>query len=343
MKETTLKEQYWKYGLIISILFLGFLIFKEFVPFLSGLLGACTIYILVRKQMERLTEKRKIRSSIAALLILIEVLLCFLIPAFLLVWLAFGQIERINLDPSQFIASIQHFSDLVTAKTGYNLFSKENINTLVAFSTKMGQGIIGEVSSFIINSVVMIFILFFMLVGRKEMEAYLFDILPFNEKNKKEVLNNINIMVKSNALGIPLLALIQGIVATIGYIIFGVPNPVLLGFLTCFATIIPLVGTSLVWFPSALYLALSGDWVNAIGLAAYALVIISNVDNLFRFMLQKRIANIHPLITVFGVIIGLTLFGFWGVIFGPLLLSMFLLFFNIFKVNYLDKDKETAE
>lgn len=187
----------------------------------------------------------------------------------------------------------------------------------------------------------MLFILYFMLVGREEMEAYIYEIIPFKENDKKEVLSNVKVMVTSNAIGIPLLAIIQGFVATIGYLIFGMPNPIILGFLTCFATIIPLVGTSLVWFPSAVYLALTGDWFNAIGLAIYALLIISNVDNLFRFMLQKKMANIHPLITVFGVVMGLSLFGFWGVIFGPLLLSVFLLCVNIFKKNYLDSDVNT--
>lgn len=71
-------------------------------------------------------------------------------------------------------------------------------------------------------------------------------------------------------------------------------------------------------------------------LAAFALIVITNVDNLARFILQKKIADIHPLITIFGVVIGLSLFGFMGVIFGPLLISIFLLCLNIFKKEYLD-------
>ena len=73
-------------------------------------------------------------------------------------------------------------------------------------------------------------------------------------------------IVRSNAIGIPLQAIIQGGVAMIGYLLFGAPNILMLGFLTCFATIIPMVGTALEWFPVAAYLAISGDWFNAIGL-----------------------------------------------------------------------------
>ena len=126
------------------------------------------------------------------------------------------------------------------------------------------------------------------------------------------------------------------VIALIGYWIFNVPSPFLFGFLTCFATIIPVVGTALVWFPLALYMALTGDWVNALGLTAYALIVVTNVDNLIRFVLQKKMADTHPLITIFGVVIGLPLFGFMGVIFGPLLLSLFFLFVDMFKKEYLD-------
>jgi predicted PurR-regulated permease PerM len=150
-------------------------------------------------------------------------------------------------------------------------------------------------------------------------------------------MDEIKRMVLSNAIGIPLLALIQGLIAFIGYLIFGVPSPLLFGALTCFATIIPLLGTGLVWFPLCLYFVLTGNWVSAIGLALYSLIILTNVDKVIRFILQKKLADTHPLITVFGVIIGLPCLVFGGVIFGPLLLSMFFLLLKIFKPNTSNK------
>ena len=157
------------------------------------------------------------------------------------------------------------------------------------------------------------------------------------------VIHEINMIVRSNAIGIPLLAVIQGGVAMIGYWIFGAPNILFAGFLTCFASIIPMVGTALVWFPIAVYMALIGNWVQAIGLAIYGGAVISQLDNLIRFIIQKKMADIHPLITVFGVVIGLSLFGFMGVIFGPLLLSLFFLFVDMFKRGYLDARGKTTE
>ncbi len=330
------KEKYWRYSLGLLIIFLGIIIFQQSWPYVSGILGAFTIYILVRKQMMFLTEKKRIKKVFAAILILVEVVLCILIPTFLVIWLLLGRLQSMDLHPAGILVTVQDFLNLFQAKTGYDLINQENLSSLTSFITSGVQVVLGQISSFVINAIVLLFILYFMLLSGRQMEAYLYDLLPFNEKNRKNVIYEVKRMVSSNAIGIPLLAIIQGTIAGLGYWIFGAPSPILFGFLTCFATIIPIIGTSLVWFPLALYLGLSGNWGGGIGLAAYALLIISNIDNVIRFMLQKRLADTHPLITVFGVVIGLPLFGFWGVIFGPLLLSIFFLFVNMFKVQYLD-------
>lgn len=330
------KEQYWKYSLIVIILFMGIIIFRQITPFLGGLLGALTIYILVRGQMRYLVEKRKLKRSLSALLITAETIFVFHIPLGLTVWMVVNKLQDINLDPQTYIAPIQQVAEFIKEKTGYDVLGKDTLTFIVSILPRIGQIIMESISSLAINLFVMIFVLYFMLIGGKKMEAYVNDILPFNETNTQEVIHEINMIVRSNAIGIPLLAIIQGGVATIGYLLFGAPNILLLGFLTCFATIIPMVGTALVWFPVAAYLAISGDWFNAIGIAAYGAIVVSQSDNLIRFILQKKMADTHPLITIFGVVIGLPLFGFMGVIFGPLLLALFFLFVDMFKKEYLD-------
>ena len=330
------KEQYWKYSLIVIILFMGIIIFRQITPFLGGLLGALTIYILVRGQMRYLVEKRKLKRSLSALLITAETIFVFLIPLGLTVWMVVNKLQDINLDPQTYIAPLQQVAEFIKEKTGYDVLGKDTLTFIVSILPRIGQIIMESISSLAINLFVMIFVLYFMLIGGKKMEAYVNDILPFNETNTQEVIHEINMIVRSNAIGIPLLAIIQGGVATIGYLLFGAPNILLLGFLTCFATIIPMVGTALVWFPVAAYLAISGDWFNAIGIAAYGAIVVSQSDNLIRFILQKKMADTHPLITIFGVVIGLPLFGFMGVIFGPLLLALFFLFVDMFKKEYLD-------
>ena len=113
--------------------------------------------------------------------------------------------------------------------------------------------------------------------------------------------------------------------------------------LTAFASIIPLVGTALIWIPVSIYFLIMGEWINALILLGYGGIIISQCDNLIRFLLQKKMANIHPLITIFGVVAGLPIFGFMGIIFGPLLVSLFLLFLDMFRKEYLLDGTEEEE
>lgn len=331
----SVKEQYRKYSLITIILGLGLLLFLKMTPFMGGILGACTIYIMVRDQMLYLTQKKKIRKSVTAIILLIEAILCFLVPLSLAVWLLISKLQTVNVDTATFVDTITNLADWIHRKTEYDLLSKENISSIASILPGIGQFLMDGISSFAVNLFVLVFVLYFMLIGGTKMEQYIYELLPFSDSNKKHVMNEINMIVRANAIGIPLLAIIQGAIATLGYYLFDAPSALLFGFLTCFATVIPIVGTTLVWFPLAAYMAISGDWPHAIGLLLYCGLIVTNIDNLIRFILQKKMADTHPLITIFGVVIGLSLFGFMGVIFGPLLISIFILCVNIFKEQYL--------
>lgn len=306
------KEQYWKYSLITIIIGLGIILARQITPFLGGLLGALTIYILVRRQMIYLSEKRKIKRSIAATVITAEAILCFLVPLALVVWLAVVNLQNINLDPQAVIAPFEEAASIIKARTGYNVLSGNSLSFFISSLPRIGQTLMGGISSFIVNMFVLVFVLYFMLIGGKKMEQYVNELLPFNETNTQEIVHEINMIVRSNAIGIPLLAVIQGGVAMLGYWIFDAPNILFSGFLTGFASIIPMAGTALVWIPIAVYMALIGNWFQAIGLVIFGSLVISQLDNLIRFVIQKKMADIHPLITVFGVVIGLSLLDLWG-------------------------------
>ncbi len=337
------EERYWRRSLLMVILVLGIIIFFKILPFLNGILGACTIYILVRKQMFFLTEKKTLNKKLSAFLITSEVVLVFLIPLSLLIWLGITKIQSISFDTQFIMEPLEEMVYLIKLKSGFDILSNESLSFLASLLSKIGERIMTGVSGFTINLIMLIFVLFFLLLGGRKMEKYIKELLPFSNKNKNSLIHNTHLIIRSNAIGIPLLALIQGTIAFIGYSIFNVSSPLLFALLTAFASIIPIVGTSLVWVPCVAYIALHSDWFNAIGLTLYGAIIISQCDNLIRLMLQKKMANIHPLITVFGVIVGLQLFGFVGVIFGPALLSFLILCIDIFKNDYLRHKKEKVK
>jgi predicted PurR-regulated permease PerM len=142
----------------------------------------------------------------------------------------------------------------------------------------------------------------------------------------------------SNVIGSPLLALIQSVAAIIGFYLFGVDEALFWGFMCGFLSFVPFIGSALVYIPiGILMLSLGKQW-QGIATLVYGIVVIGNIDNVMRFVIQKKFADVHPLITVFGVIIGLQLFGLPGLIFGPLMISYFLLGVKIYRKNYLEND-----
>ena len=142
----------------------------------------------------------------------------------------------------------------------------------------------------------------------------------------------------ANAIGIPVVALGQGLVALIGYFIFGAPSPILLFALTAVASMIPIVGAAIVYVPICIFMIAEGQMGTGIGLGIYCLIVVGITDNLLRFTLLKKLENIHPLNTVFGIIMGMNLFGFMGLIFGPIFISFTLLLIQVYRNEFSEED-----
>ena len=130
-----MKEKYWRYSLIVIILLMGVIIFRQITPFMGGLLGALTIYILVRGQMGYLLNKKNMKRSIAALLIIVETILVFLVPVGLTVWLLVDLLKNINLDPQTFIGPIQQTAEAIKTKTGYDVLGNDTLSFLISSTT----------------------------------------------------------------------------------------------------------------------------------------------------------------------------------------------------------------
>jgi len=324
-----------KYILVGFIILLGLLIFKYTRPYMSGFLGAATLYIIVIGQHRYLTQKLNFKKALSAILIVLEVLIFILLPLTGLTFLVLDTFSGITINPEEIMIGVNDFIHSVEEKVGFNLFTPENLLVLSCAGTNILQSLGASIYSFVINIVVILFVLYYMLYSNVEFERAIREILPFKDENKAILAEETRLIIHANAIGIPLMAIIQGFFAYLGYLLFGVDGALLYAILTAFSTILPIVGTMIVWVPLSIGLLIGGDVVNGVGLFIYGLFIIGGVDNVARFLLQKKLADIHPLITVFGVLIGIPMFGFWGVIFGPLILSLFILFFNMYRHEFV--------
>lgn len=325
----------YKYILIGVIILLALIVFKEMRPYVSSFLGASTLYVLLRGQMVYLVERKRWKKSLASTILVFEALLFFLIPLTAFSIMMVDSMSNIKIDPEEILKNFNEWIAIIESKIGYDIITPENLSFLPQIGSTTVQFLASNIYSMLINSIFLMFILYYMFYNYEGFERGFKEILPFKEENKMILGQETKMIIQANAIGIPLLAIIQGGVAFIGYAFLGVEQPLLYAVLTAFSTVIPIVGTMIIWIPLSVMLFVSGDTTNGIILFLYGLLIVGSVDNLARFLLQKQLADIHPLITIFGVMIGIPMFGFWGVIFGPLLLSLLLLFYNMFRHEYI--------
>ena len=325
--------------LLMVIGFLFYLIIQELYVFLPGLMGALTFYILGRERYFKQTEEKKWRPGLTALLIIVMFLLIVAAPIYYAIVLVTPRVGEVFSHTEEFVTGIQAMSDQVKQMTGQELFSVENIGNLQQKLTGYIPTFLNSSAMVLSNLLVMFFVLYFMFTGGRKMEKAVREFIPLHQESVVALAHETRHMVKANAVGIPLISLIQGLFAWLGYLIFGLEDALMWGFLTGIFAFFPIVGTMMIWVPLVIFLYSKGLSTQGTGLLIYSLFVTGNVDYLARVTLMKKIGDVHPLITVFGVIVGLQLFGFMGFIFGPLIFSYAIILVKIYAHEFVDPNK----
>ncbi len=328
--------------LLLLIILLAILLLKQLYIFLPGFLGAITLYILFRETYFNLTIIKKWNRTGTPLLFIFASLVIIALPVYFSIQLLTEKVSAILRDPVELLNGAKIVGQKIFDLTGIQLLTDENLFAFQKKSTAIIPGILNSSASLLSNFAIMFFLLYFLLKSGRQFEKFLNRFIPLKPENVDLLGNETKNMIKANAIGIPLLAIIQGIIATIGYWIFGVKDFALWGFLTGVFSMVPIVGTAVIWLPLTAFLFATNQNGNAVGLLIYAVVLITNIDYVVRLTLLKKFMDMHPLITVFGVIIGIGLFGFWGVIFGPLLISYFIILVKIY-MNEFGKANFTVD
>ena len=320
--------------LLLFIILLGFILFSQLQSFIPALLGAYTLYVLLKKWMYILTGRYKWKKSLAAGLLMFLSFLIILLPIVLLINLMYSKINFAIQHSSDVLNAIEQLIHKYEQKYNIELTSDKNIQQLTNWGTQTLPQILGATFNSITTIAIMYFILYFMLAEGRKMEAALHGWMPLKDENLLLLRRETNSLVYSNAIGIPLIAILQGIIGLIGYLILGVSEPMFWFVITCIASMMPVVGATLAYVPVAILFFAAGMNIKGFIMLAYGFGVISTVDSIFRFWLQKKIGDVHPLITAFGVILGLSLFGFIGLIFGPILISLFILLIKIYENEF---------
>jgi predicted PurR-regulated permease PerM len=236
------------------------------------------------------------------------------------------------------IDNLQLLHNEINERWGYDIFSEEIIVKSINRAGSFLPALLSATGNVAANVVMMICILFFMLKDSILLEGKIENFLPVSKNSISMLKKETSNMVISNAIGIPMIMLGQSSVAALAYWITGAGDPVIWGLLTGIAGLIPVVGTAVVWMPLAANLLIGNHIWQGVTLIILGACLVASIDNVFRMFFLNKYANVHPVVALFGVIAGISLFGFWGVIFGPLLISGFLLLVKIFHCEFLAND-----
>ncbi len=322
--------------LLSLIILLAYLMILQLYVFLPGLLGGITLYILSRNLYFRLIFKKKWKKGWTAFLFILAYLIIIALPIYFSIQMISPKINALINNQEKIIETLKIFSDKITAKTGFKILTEDSARSLSQKITSFVPKILNSSANVLTNLIMLFFLLYYLLVNGKAIERYLVGFIPFKPGNVDKLSKETKVMIRANAIGIPIISIVQGIFAALGYWIFGVDDWALWGFVTGVFAFFPIVGTMIIWIPLVIYMYTSGHHLLATGLAIYSVVVTGNVDYITRLGLMKRLGNVHPMVTVLGVIIGLGLFGFMGLIFGPLLVSYFLIMVKIYMNEFTD-------
>lgn len=322
--------------LVIILILLVWISLQELYIFFPGILGAVTLYILSRGNYFQLVYNRKWKRGRAAGLYILYYLFLLGLPVFLAVTLISPKVNELLNDPTAAMDSIKQAVEQIQQRFNVELISEKSLNTSLEKLTAYVPSVLNSTANLLTNLIIMLFFLYYMLYYGSEMEKTLYRIIPLKDANTSLLASETKKVIKANALGIPLISIIQGLTATLGYFIFGVKEWALWGFLTGVFAFFPVVGTMIIWVPLVIYIYTTGNTGMALGLLVYSVVVTGNVDYVSRITIMRKLGDVHPVVTVLGVIIGLGLFGFVGLIFGPLLVSYIILLFKIYMNEFVE-------
>ncbi|KAA6300130.1 MAG: hypothetical protein EZS26_003725 [Candidatus Ordinivivax streblomastigis] len=321
-------------GFLLLIVGFAWLIFTELRYFVSAFLGGFTFYMILRNPHRLLRQKGWNNTLATSVLIIASLAVLILILG------GIGLILYYKLQyfhPQMFLSTFHDIHGWVNLNWGYDIFSEDVLRNLLAWVSSIIPSILSVSGSVLANAAMMLLVLFFMLQESEAFQSGIEQFLPMSGSNIQMMKQEANSIIVGNAIGIPVVMLGQGITAALAYWILDAGDPVIWGLFTGLFGLIPVIGTGGIWLPMSINLILGDHLWQGIVLLAYGICVISSVDNLVRMVFLKKKANIHPLTTLFGIILGIRLFGFWGIIFGPLLLSSFFLMLKIYKNEFSKK------
>jgi len=327
MDQMTLRK-FSKYFLIIVFIIILVLSFILVRSYLTSVIAAMILAYIFYPIYKKLNTKIKSEDTCSVIMI-IMISLIILVPIFLVINALFR--EAFNF--------VQHFEGLninfiSDYSKQYNIDFSKYLSSTIEFFSKFILDLLSKfflsIPQRILQFFIMLFVMFYSFRDGEKMISKLENLLPLRSQHKKRFFDDFKGVTKGVVYGLVVTGIIQGAIGGVGFYVLGIPNAFLWGLVMAFLSILPVLGPYLVWAPAGVYLLFTGDVTRGIILLIYGALAISSLDNLIRPKIIGSKTKIHPVLVLLGILGGLSLFGFIGVIIGPLILSFLVLFLKMY-------------
>ncbi len=349
------RKQLFPWFFLATFLLLIYLFYQIFSPFLLALFWGAILTLILYPLHVRLTKLLRNRRSISALIMTVLATFLIILPlVFISATVAVDMFDIYqdiadNVKVSELKSSFDKLKGMIPVKVLTELEERLQIGEINVH--QMALKGLGSVSGYVINEVqsaatnltgllvsfgMMIFSLFFFFRDGKKLLERLKSLIPMEDGQKDEIFKKFYNTLNAVLIGVVVTAAIQGILQGLIFWILGVSYSVLGGVLTFIFALIPIGGAVIVWLPVGLYLVFTGSLYTGIAVLLLGGVVVSSIDNFLKPMIiggEIKLSTLFLVLTIFG---SLSIFGFTGIVLGPVFLAIFMSFIDIYKSEYLD-------
>ncbi len=338
----------------VSILFALYGVYRLVQPFLIPIFLSVVLVVVAGPIYDFILKRVGGRRALASALTCLLLIIVLAVPFFLMVGLITSQAFHLYNTVSELLTS-QQLQDTFREGLGrltpqYHKLQDalgisqdeilkhvgEAVRRISGFLYSNLTALLAGMTNLLIGFALVVFVTFYLLMDGEVMMEKALSLSPLPREMNLQIRGDILRSLRATLKGSVVLALINGTAGGLGFWIFGVPNALFWGTVMVFASVVPLVGTALVWVPGCIYLVVAGESGQALGTALWCLVSSLACDNVLRPRLIGAQTNLHPLLTFFSILGGLTLFGMVGLILGPLILAILLSLLEVYQRYFLE-------
>lgn len=324
---------------VLLIFFLGLFLYL-IQSFLFVILFAIAIVIASYSIYEKILSKIK-RPVLASATIILLFSIIIILPTYLISLKLYQDSVDFYVNHGEVLQNIElkncEYETCDTINSNIELITNSVSNILNSIGSSLSSylySFITSISNFVIQIFIFYVCLFYFYLDKERFLKTFKKLVPLKTHYKEALIIKFKKVCTAVFLDTLLIAIMQGTLVGIGFYIFGLPSGILWGIVASFLALLPFIGSGFVWITASIYLIISGDYFSGVGFLIYGAVIVSFSDNLIRPYLLEKSIHIHPFLILLSIMGGIKVFGFLGIFYGPIIISMLVALIELYEINF---------